>query len=77
MVFAGECIPYHCHVWDVFYLPLHGSHLAAHAREEPAYRYVSLLSQLFGKKTLSPTQHTHSTTYTWICGWYLCVGKAG
>lgn len=50
---------------------------AAHAREEPAYRYVSLLSQLFGKKTLSPTQHTHSTTYTWICGWYLCIGKAG
>jgi hypothetical protein len=28
MVFAGECIPYHCHVWDVFYLPLHGSNLA-------------------------------------------------
>jgi hypothetical protein len=28
IVFAGECIPYHCHVWDVFYLPLHGSDLA-------------------------------------------------
>jgi hypothetical protein len=27
MVFAGECIPYHCHVWDVFYLPLHGKQL--------------------------------------------------
>jgi hypothetical protein len=27
-VFAGECVPYHHHVWNVFYFPLHGGNLA-------------------------------------------------
>jgi hypothetical protein len=25
---AGECVPYHRHVWHVLHLPLHGSDLA-------------------------------------------------